>query len=124
MSYRKYAVQTLYQILLTVYNKGRVSSNDLKKMLGSSRRRDLWLSKILLKLNFLKCDVEKVGKKEVKYYRLTLDGFQMLESMLNHKIFEAYCMTTKSRKVEECYWARREEKKVDTKDILRTALSS
>lgn len=95
-------IDTLYRVLITVHSKGFVTRNDLKKIFGSTARRDLWLKKVLLRLNLLESRVEKVGRREIEYYRLTMDGFKVLDGLLNHKVFEAYCMTMGTWRFREC----------------------
>lgn len=96
------AIETVYRVLSLALSKGFVTNNDLKKIFGSATRRDLWLERIFLRLNLLEGNVSKVGRREIKYYRLTMDGFEVLESMLNRAVFETYCMTMKTRRFRKC----------------------
>lgn len=98
---RRYAVHKLHEVLLKVHKEGRVTKTDLKKMFGSTRHRDEWLKRLLLKDNLL--ELEETVDEKGEYYRLSLKGYKLLEVLCDHNIFDALCMV-RGKVLKECKW--------------------
>ncbi len=98
---QKSKIFTLYNILNSVYRKGRVSKTELNEMLGSARRCDLWLQKVLLKDKLL----ARIQVNKVEYYRLDDIGLDLLKALSKKECFDALCFT-KGERLAECTWVK------------------
>lgn len=106
MTRPKDQIITLYRVLQYAQERGVIKKDELNKLLGSARRCDTWLEKVLLKDKLLKVShLAKTGSRTIKCYILDELGFKMLEMLSRKECLDALCFT-KGVKLMDCTWSR------------------
>jgi len=78
-----------FKILSVLNSQGKVLKWELIKILGNETAFRRWLDNNLIRYGLVKCDEEKIGKREFRYYMKTRRGEILHKLLLDYSIVKA-----------------------------------